>query len=346
LLRPGERRRLIAFAVAGSAVVAGVAVASVLGRGHAASRPPQFTGAVERLVYARPTGHSSLAPEAVWSATPANGSPIRLATGSSPLVSPNGRWVAYIGGSVNHPAGIRLIASGGGKPRRVRTRGTPVAWSPDSRRIAVLEPGGGLAVVDAASLLVTTPRLPRPANGFSFSPNGRMLVFDRDEPGSHADLFTLTLATGAVRRLTHDGRSSLPVWGGPGIAFARVAPDGVSNVWLMRPDGSSRRRLTHVQGGAYPEAWSSNGGHLLAAQPALGGGRLVAVDVAAGKTWTLTGDVGDIAPQGLSRDGHTVLAAVGCGDNPAIPARVETIPFAGGPPTIIVRGACSASWNA
>jgi hypothetical protein len=346
LLRPGERRRLIAFAVAGSAVVAGVAVASVLGRGDAASHPPQFTGAVARLVYARPTGSSRLGPETIWSATPANASPIRLATGSSPLLSPDGRWVAYVAGTVDHPGGIRLVGSGGGEPRRVRAQGTPEAWSPDSRRFAVLERGGGLAVIDAASLRMTTPRLPRPANGFSFSPNGRMLVFDRAEPGSHADLFTLTLATGAVRRLTDDGRSSVPVWGGPGIAYARVAPDGVSNVWLIGSDGSGRRRLTHVQGGAYPFAWSSNGGHLLAAQPALGGGRLVAVDVAGGKTWKLTPDVGDIAPQGLSRDGHTVLAAVGCGDNPAIPARVETIPFAGGAPTVIVRGACSAGWNA
>jgi hypothetical protein len=48
---------------------------------------------------------------------------------------------------------------------------------------------------------------------------------------------------------------------------------------------------------------------------------------------------------GLSRDGKTVLAARGCGELATPFGLVETIPFGGGSPTVIVKGPCAASWN-
>ena len=52
---------------------------------------------------------------------------------------------------------------------------------------------------------------------------------------------------------------------------------------------------------------------VLAANPATHNGRLWAVDVRSGRARALTGWVGDLFPQGLSRNGRTILAAVGCG---------------------------------
>jgi hypothetical protein len=38
--------------------------------------------------------------------------------------------------------------------------------------------------------------------------------------------------------------------------------------------------------------------------------------------------------------------AIGCGGTSSLFGRVETIPFAGGRPTVIDRGPCRATWNA
>jgi len=55
--------------------------------------------------------------------------------------------------------------------------------------------------------------------------------------------------------------------------------------------------------------------------------------------------VGDLFAQGLSRNGRVVLAAIGCGGTASAYGLIETIPFAGGRPTVIVRGPCRASSN-
>jgi hypothetical protein len=75
-------------------------------------------------------------------------------------------------------------------------------------------------------------------------------------------------------------------------------------------------------------------------------GKLYSVNVSTGEAKDLTGFVGDLYAQGLSRNGTTILAAIGCGGTLSPFGRVETIPFAGGRPTVIARGPCRASWNA
>ena len=85
---------------------------------------------------------------------------------------------------------------------------------------------------------------------------------------------------------------------------------------------------------------------MLAAYPATNNGKLYAVNVATGRARALTPFVGDLNAEGLSRNGNTVLAAIGCGELMTIRGIVETIPFSGGPPTTIVRGPCRASWDA
>jgi hypothetical protein len=146
-----------------------LAAAFVLGRSGATAKTRTSAAAPRLLVYAKPFGHSRLAPEAVWSATPSNRHPIRLAVGSSPLVSPNGRWVAYDAGPQNRQTGLSLIPARGGAPRHVGTPGSPVAWAPDSSRVAVAGVNGGAVVVDVRSLRATTLRLPR-GRGTSASP--------------------------------------------------------------------------------------------------------------------------------------------------------------------------------
>jgi hypothetical protein len=139
------------------------------------------------------------------------------------------------------------------------------------------------------------------------------------------------------------------LWGPGGIAFERYAPQACVNclgdVWLMNADGGDAHQLTHTHAGIYPAAWSADGTRLLAAYPATHNGRLYAVDVATGRARALTPFVGDLFAQGLSRNGRTVLASVGCGGLASPYGLIETIPFTGGDPTVIARGPCRASSN-
>lgn len=65
-----------------------------------------------------------------------------------------------------------------------------------------------------------------------------------------------------------------------------------------------------------------------------------------GRARRLTRWVGDLFAQGLSRDGRLVYAAIGCGGTVSAFGWLETIPFSGGRPKIIVRGPCRGSWSA
>lgn len=74
-------------------------------------------------------------------------------------------------------------------------------------------------------------------------------------------------------------------------------------------------------------------------------GRVYASDAPSGRARPLTPSAGDPNPQGLSRNGRAVLAAIGCGETMSPYGVVEAIPFAVGPATAIARGRCRASWE-
>jgi hypothetical protein len=68
----------------------------------------------------------------------------------------------------------------------------------------------------------------------------------------------------------------------------------------------------------------------------------------------LTGDARDLgatpfdgtAPFALSHDGTTVLAQTGGVEGPGRGQATVTIPFAGGPPTVLVPNGLNPDWNA
>jgi Tol biopolymer transport system component len=314
----------------------------VLVTGGAAANAAPTKPVPNVLVYAEVnTTTGPVGAERIWRAR-VNGHGARLVTsGEDPSVSPDGRWIAFGSGSK-----ILVVPTAGGKPRAVYSlhkgqpslAGAPV-WAPDSRAFGVVD-GRGLVLIDHPRR--PSVRVLRHASYFSFSPSSRRIAYEFD-----GDLYVVSAEGGRPRRLTDDRKSfGPPVWGKTGIAFVRFTGDARGDIWLS--DGRPRhaRRLTHTGAGFFPAYFSANGKKLLAANPATHDGRLWAVDVATGNARPLTPWVGDLMPQGLSGDGKTVLAAVGCGGTPSPVGFVETIPFAGGTPRVIVRGPCRASWNA
>jgi hypothetical protein len=120
----------------------------------------------------------------------------------------------------------------------------------------------------------------------------------------------------------------------------------------MNPDGSGQHQLTHVNpnilvAGLAPLQWSASGAELLANYVGQDTNQAYAVDPVTGSARDLGAKKFDgTGATALSRDGTTVLAQTGGEEGPGPGVNVVTIPFAGGPPTIIVRRGLSPFWNA
>ena len=175
-------------------------------------------------MYADPSGSSPFPDsEIIYRASPANQGPVPLAVGSSPLISPDGRWVAYVGGPLNHPAGLRLISSQGGAPRLVAISATPLAWSWNSRLLVALRTRGGVVIVDTRSLRTRLIRLPEASESFSFSPDGKTLVFQHTT-GRGSDIYSVPVDGGGIRRLTQTVAVASRSGGRAGSPLSASAP--------------------------------------------------------------------------------------------------------------------------
>jgi Tol biopolymer transport system component len=323
---------------------------AALGKSAASTSP-----AARTLVYAKPA--NPFGNERIWRAGSDGSHPVFVTAGKLPQLSPDGRWIAFVR-TQDRPLRSKLLVvptSGGQRRLLDQLEGAffdaPV-WASDSRNLVAVDDGGpvengGLVLIDARSGRRTSLARSTDFTGVgspSFSPDARRIVYVRDD-GTGGDLYVYTISTRTTRRITHDHTSSDPSWGPSWIAYNRGGFNHAGDIWLIHGDGARVHRLTHTSAGIYPAAWSADGTRLLAANPAVHNGRLWAVALRRGRTRALTGWIGDLYAQGLSRDGNTVLAAIGCGGRVSPDGTIETLPFSGGTPKVIVTGPCRASWN-
>ncbi|MGH9558150.1 MAG: TolB family protein, partial [Bryobacteraceae bacterium] len=104
----------------------------------------------------------------------------------------------------------------------------------------------------------------------ALSPDGRTLAFVSTRSG-HAEIWTMELATRKVRNITnHAGGHFRPAWSPDGQWIAVSSdrdspkprrPDGFetiqqTDIYLMHPDGSGFRRLTHTNSYAGSPSWT------------------------------------------------------------------------------------------
>ncbi len=337
---------------------------------------PVGRGPVERhLVYEMLLGQKG-----VWIAD-VDGGHARLLVrgGRAPAISPDGRWVVYVSCDPEDELackGTFVISTSGGKPRRLSSdvdtrRPRSGTWSRDSKQIVVSRgsPSGEeqtLVSIDVAS----GKELELAKDGvwsWSFSPDGKQVVYVRAGPAASAsgmestDLFVVDGTGGEPMQITHAGDSADPVWGPKSIAFARLLPGGAwgrSEIWQVQPDGSGLQTITgplpkryrsenggDTKEGLVPIAWSEDGRALLS-------GFLwssvipVAVDPESGEIRDLDEYEFQYAVD-ISRDGRAALAYTypPIGGFNEDSATVQIIPYAGGRPKIVARGAGSPSWN-
>lgn len=333
-----------AIAVSGLIVAAIAAAYLVQGGGSPSSRIA--------IVYSEAAAFPGLN-QTIWRANPTGGDHRRFLEGEYPQLSPDGRLVAFTRSTPSpRTSDVLVVRTGGGSPTvlehlagdHVWTDNVPT-WAPDSRHLAVSN-NVGLFIIDTktgARKLLLRQRRTASIESVGFSPDSRSIVYGVvDRTGG--DIFIETSTGGRPRRITHDHQSFNPVWARHGIAFNRGG-FAHGDIWMIAANDSRIHRLTRTHAGIYPAFFSADGSRLLAANPAMHNGRLWAVDMRTGRARDLTGWRGDLFPQGLSRDGRTILAAVGCGGTLSPYGYIETVPFGGGKPRVIVRGPCRASWN-
>jgi TolB protein len=197
-----------------------------------------------------------------------------------PTWSPGGTQIAFRL-ERNDDSEIWLMNADGSDRRRL-TRGLSPAWSPDGSKIAYASPGEincppgrgprctGISIMNADG---SEPhRLPHTDGGEypSWSPDGKRIAFNSNLTGDH--VMYIAQADGSkVMDLSRVGEGWQVDWSpdGRSILFTshRDHPDNYTDVYVMRPDGSDVRRLTHNVG--YTPAWSPDGTHIVFSAPGL-----------------------------------------------------------------------------
>lgn len=349
-------------AAAGLASVLAAAVTATAAAPVAADvAPPVHAG----LVYVKNLASIRYQPS-VWLAEVDGSGARRLASGSTPKLSPDGRTVAYASNGVrpSYRSSLRVVPAAGGASKvllsRVNDPYDDLRWSPDSRHLAALA-GPELGPFRLVVLDAVTGAQREVARGFfsgvSFSPDGAHLVYSRspvEDYATRSDLYVAPIDGGPPVRITQDGRSIAPLWGPASIVYTHATPRRhdapVFNLWRVMPDGSGRAAITHdrvprLLSGLTPTAFSADGARLLAQFGGQDTSYAVTVDPATGHERVLgrRAENGYLATA-LSRDGRRILASTG-GFDPANRSDVVSLPYAGGRPTVLVRRADLPDWN-
>ena len=281
----------------------------------------------------------------------------RIGSGDRPVVSPDGRWVAWIVPGDTLQLVMRL--ADGSRRARVVARADTFAqfeFSPDSKLLG-FDQGRRLFVYDIhdrESVKAASGNI----RGFSFSPDSKSVAFGtagRNENfDAPTDLYSFEIADKDRNRITRDRKSLNPLWTPGGIIHDRQRTrqgDAPSyNLFEIQPDGGSLRRITSLKipslmSGLIPLELSENGKRLVA--------QFVGQDIELGfrvnpqngKAHSLGkfSESGFVAAD-LSADGTTVLGHTG-GFEPDTKHNVVTMPYRGGKVKVLVRRATDPDWS-
>jgi hypothetical protein len=347
------------------AVTTGCVSAALLASGATAASAGTVKVAYEK------SGHS----EQVWVVNADGSHGTRLGAGEQPLISPDGTMVAA---SEFGPHGHALVIySTSGKPKQgylnlATTSASALAWSPDSRYLAVelidqtasgtaTKAGdGGVGVVDTTAHTIKRIAAGFP-NGASFDP--ARAAGDRLAYGlAHAhnlnppsNIATANPDGSDVTQITHDGRSLYPVWGAGGIAFDRERFRGDNapafNIWSMQGDGSHATQVTHLQpgplrDGLIPLALSASGNRMIAQYVGEDTNEAYTVSVTGHRARRITvPHHSSVQAGGISSNGRTLLVTLDAFENPTAAGKVALLPFSGGQPKVLANHAGFGSWN-
>jgi TolB protein len=189
-----------------------------------------------------------------------------------PALSPDGTRVAYRSGAGENDEVFVVRVDGTDRSNLTRNRALDYspAWSPDGRRIAFASTraGGQLPYIWVMNADGSNPHaLTRRLTGEypAWSPNGKQIAFVTNQP-VRQDGFDVAVVDADGRnahRITHNDIYEMgPAWSRDGKWIAYHAGNGgMHDLYVMRSDGSQKRRLTHDVG--EHATWSPDGRYLL-----------------------------------------------------------------------------------
>ncbi len=174
-----------------------------------------------------------------------------------PDFSADGRQILFINKSGDAPAALWIMERTGENPRPLYAGPKDIvgaAWSPDSRTIAFAMSVDSPFVYEIFLLDVQNPKAPprRITHGLSgiggsvdWSPDGSNLLLYAGPVGAR-EIYRLDLATGTATRLTFGGNNAAAAYAPDGqwIVYNSLRNDNQADLYIMRADGHSTRRLT------------------------------------------------------------------------------------------------------
>lgn len=198
----------------------------------------------------------------LWRAGTDGGIAQRLTAGlsepSTPCLSPDGRWIAYIGRDEQHPE-VTLMPSSGGPARRLSWLGPDTlvrGWTPQGQILFVSTWGQPFFRNHQAFTLDPAGGMPQPlrlgqVNHLAFGPAGALVIgrntadparWKRYRGGTAGHLWIDANGSGQFRRMSElQGNLSCPMWIGERVYFISDA-EGVGNLYSCLPDGNGLRR--------------------------------------------------------------------------------------------------------
>jgi hypothetical protein len=348
----------------GRFTLAALLAAATIGSGAAtlAATTPQSN---QYLAFVR--GSATSLPS-VWIADADGSDAHRLAAGDLGLLSPDGADVA-VQTMASHGDALEIYSSAG-KPLggfidAAHDNATPLAWSPDSRYLAVSlantspSGGGSLALIDTTTMkerIIASGVI----YGASFNPAGTQVVFGKassQKASAAANLYSAGVSSGGAGQLTTDGDSLNPVWTRAGIVFDRSTARGISRapiyqLWLYA--SGKTKQLTHLSvapllDGLVPLAASQNGNRLIAEYTGEDTSYAWTIQLSplTVKPLSVTGESTDsehVQGYEIAPAGNRLLIDVGGFEGPADNGEVESVAFGAGTPTRLTRGA-EPSWS-
>ena len=175
----------------------------------------------------------------------------------SPSYSPDGSQIAFLNRVSDGPAELWIMGRDGSEPHAISSPpGALVAaqWSPDGRSIAVASAvlnsfSHEIYVLDLENLAAPPKRIPSTladlGGSLAWSPDqSNMLVFAG--PAAAREIYRLDIATGQATQLTFGGNNASASYSPDGqyVVFNSLRNSGQADLYVMRADGHSMRRLT------------------------------------------------------------------------------------------------------